>query len=92
MTLKVQDASAGAIEAVERVGGRVELVYMSQREIQAVTKPESFVIAPSEKMHPTEWKGLRRYIDPEKRGYLSGEEDVASIVDRCLSRAKFEKS
>jgi hypothetical protein len=88
--IKVQEASPGAIEAIERLGGSIECVYKSPREIESEIHPERFIIPPTEKMDPTEWRDLRHYINADKRGYLApGEgETIESVVERVLSRTR----
>ncbi|KAL3900468.1 MAG: hypothetical protein SGCHY_001308 [Lobulomycetales sp.] len=92
LSIKVQSASPAAVEAVEALGGSVECVYLSQREISAALRPEQFVIMPTQKQHPTDWKDLRHYLSAEHRGYLAPKEGetVESVVATVMRQARMQ--
>lgn len=71
--IEVQEATAKAIEAVERAGGGITTVYYSQLTLRAHLKPDKILakgrLLPRPALPPP--KLMRRYFDPERRGYLA---------------------
>ncbi len=69
--IEISRASAGAIEAIEKVGGEVTTVHYNRLALRALLKPEKFDIIPKRARPPP--KLMQYYTDYEKRGYLSPE-------------------
>lgn len=71
--IEAQVASQPAIAAIEAVGGSVRTVYYSQLALRALLKPENFArkgrLLPRPALPPP--KLMLKYMDPERRGYLS---------------------
>jgi len=88
--IEISRASAGAIEAIENVGGEVTTVHYNKLALRALLKPHKFDIIPKRARPPP--KLMQYYTDYDKRGYLSpdiqlkklqkilGDADPASIV------------
>lgn len=74
ISIEVQEASARAIEAIEKAGGEISTVYYSRLSMRALLKPEAILkkgqLLPRPSLPPP--KLMRRYLDEEKRGYLVG--------------------
>ena len=69
--IEISRASAGAVEAIEKVGGEVTTVHYNKLALRALLKPEKFDIIPKRARPPP--KLMQYYTDYEKRGYLSPE-------------------
>ena len=68
--IEAQEATHGAIAAVEAAGGSVETVYYSRLTLRALLKPEKFEkrLMPRPALPPP--RTMRKYMSEEKRGYL----------------------
>ena len=73
--IEVQDATAGAIAAIEAAGGHIETVYYSRLVLRALLKPHKFGpdakrprLAPRPALPRP--RLMRHYLSDEKRGYL----------------------
>ena len=73
INIEVQEATQGAINAVERAGGKISTVYYSRLNLRAHLKPDKIIakgqLLPRPALPPP--KLMRRYADPERRGYLA---------------------
>ena len=72
------------IEHIEKLGGSIKTVYTSQRGLRSMLYPELFIIKPTQKQLPTEWKDLKTYVNHDLRGELapSGNETISDVVKR----------
>lgn len=79
LKIEVQRASQSAIEAIERAGGQIELVYYSRLTLRAKLKPHRFEAAPVGQRHgqirprpalPPPKLMRNVYMSENKRGYL----------------------
>ncbi|KAJ3369305.1 YmL10 [Allomyces arbusculus] len=68
--IEVTQASQSAIEAVEKVGGKVISVYYNTLGLRALVKPHKFRILPR-RAEPTSTRELDYYADPANRGYIA---------------------
>ncbi|KAJ3382769.1 YmL10 [Lobulomyces angularis] len=90
INIEVQEATTEAIEKIESLGGKIETKYYSKRELKATLHPGQFAILPTRPQLPQEWKDLRLYVDPHKRGYLAPKEgeSLKDVVSRVMRSAK----
>ena len=87
LNIEVQSAHPDAIKRVEELGGTIKTVYYSPRDLKALMQPWLFSQLPTEKRGPTEWKDMKHYVDPERRGeYVPKDgESLADVVDRICN-------
>ncbi len=78
--IEISRASAGAIEAIERVGGEITTVHYNKLALRALLKPEKFEIIPKRARPPP--KLMQYYTDYDKRGYLSSEKQLQKVHER----------
>lgn len=90
INIQVQEASPEAIERIEALGGSIQSVYLSKRDLKALLQPHLFIELPQTPQLPTQWTDLKVYVDENKRGYLapSGEETVSDVVKRIMDLTK----
>ena len=77
--LDISRASAGAIEAIEKVGGEVTAVHYNRLALRALLKPEKFDIIPKRASPPP--KLMQYYTDYDNRGYLSPEVQLKKLKE-----------
>lgn len=81
--ITVSQASQSAIEAIERNGGSLVAKYLSRLALRAHLKPWKFAVLPKEsKPKP---RVLKYYTDPEKRGFLSQQVQLAMLQKQLAS-------
>lgn len=78
--IEISRASAGAIEAIESVGGEITTVHYNKLALRALLKPEKFEIIPKRARPPP--KLMEYYTDYDKRGYLSAEKQLSVVQER----------
>ena len=71
LSLEVSAASATAIDAIERAGGKIKTVYFNRLGLRALLKPHTFDVVPRLARPPPVL--LSRYQSYEHRGYLAPE-------------------
>jgi len=73
INIEVQDASKLAIEAIEKAGGKITTVYYTRLTMRGLLKPEKFAkkkrLLPRPALPPPKLR--KRYLDPDRRGYLA---------------------
>ncbi|KAI9176149.1 YmL10 [Blastocladiella emersonii ATCC 22665] len=68
--IEVTQASKTAIEAVEKLGGKVVCVYYNKLGLRALVKPHKFRVLPR-RAEPTATRDIDYYSSQEHRGYLA---------------------
>lgn len=81
--IEVSQASASAIAAVEKAGGRVKAVYYNKLALRAVLRPHKFPLPIKSPRPPT--RLLAYYSKWENRGYLCPEVQLAEIKARLAA-------
>lgn len=79
LNLELSRASAAAIEAVEKVGGRITTVHYNPLALRALLKPEKFAVIPKRALPPP--KRMVYYTDYDNRGYLSSELQLKRLTE-----------
>ncbi|KAA1074124.1 YmL10 [Puccinia graminis f. sp. tritici] len=90
LTIIVSRASQSAIEAIERLGGRVICKFYNRLSLRALLKPHRFAakhrFLPGD-AHPVRKQDWMRYSDWEtRRGYLGNLELTNQILDQVARR------
>jgi hypothetical protein len=67
--IAVSAASSSAIEAIEKAGGSIRTVFHDRLGLRALLAPHKFALLPRQAYPPP--RLMARYMDEEKRGYLS---------------------
>ncbi|KAJ1630171.1 hypothetical protein T492DRAFT_872112, partial [Pavlovales sp. CCMP2436] len=69
ISIAVSAASKTAIQAIERAGGSIRTVFHDKLGLRAELNPHKFAVLPRTSYPPP--RLMQRYMDEEKRGYLS---------------------
>lgn len=87
--LQVQQASKRAIEAIERVGGTIEVRYYDRISMLAKVRPDRFAFQPKFEI-PKHKNDIAYYMDADRRGYLSGIAPLKPelLIPSLLARTK----
>jgi large subunit ribosomal protein L15 len=75
--LEVNNASDGAIKAIEKAGGTVTCVHLNKLALRSMIKPIKFDILPRRARPPPRLMDL--YLDGTKCGYLSPEVQIRNM-------------
>jgi large subunit ribosomal protein L15 len=78
MHVEVSQASGSAIEAIEKAGGTVTCVHFNALALKSLLKPERFEGPLPRRARPPP-KLMPRYLDYDRRGYLSPEIQMRNL-------------
>jgi large subunit ribosomal protein L15 len=87
INIEVSQASAGAIEAVEKAGGSIKSVFYNRLGLRVLLKPHKFDGQPLPQKARPPPKKIGYYTNYANRGYLSAEIQVEQALKKSMNAA-----